>query len=176
MRRQIANLCVCLMLVGSAMNAAAAPVSLMGTIVRWQYPKASINHAKGSDAATIDAEGNRTVPSTVFEANMTTEASVAQVIQYYHELLTRNPKNDEKVGIQPEKGRSVLFRDESKGRPFELHVILVNSETTSTTLIVSRGADEEQTQITWKQYSRYPISSNAKTPAAPAEASNADGK
>ncbi|EMB16592.1 signal peptide protein [Rhodopirellula europaea 6C] len=78
---------------------------------------------------------------------MTTEASVEQVIQQYRVLLTRNPTHDEKVDLQPDKGRSVLFHDESEGRLFELLLILVNSETTSTTLIVSRGADEEQTQI-----------------------------
>lgn len=172
MRFKLANICVWLFLAGSAMNVAAEPVSLMGTIAPWRYPKSSINHAKGSDAATIDAEGNRTVRSTVFEARMTTEASVDEVLQHYRELLTRNPEHDTKLSIQPNEGRSVVFCDESEGRPFELHVILVNSKTTSTTLIVSREPAEQQTRISWKQYSKYPITADARLPNAPGQNDN----
>ncbi|MCA9054879.1 MAG: hypothetical protein KDA75_13650 [Planctomycetaceae bacterium] len=131
---------------------AEEPVTLIGTIVKWRYPDAEIGPSQMSDAATIDAEGNRTVPSTVMKTTMTTGDSVDNVLQFYRGLLTRNPEHDGKLGIDPEAGRSVVFSDESEGRSFAFHTILVNSANRSTTLIITRGADEEQTRITWKQY------------------------
>lgn len=133
------------------------PVTLMGTIVKWRYPDAEIGESEMSDAATIDADGSRTVPSTVMKTTMVTPASVDDVLEFYRGLLTRSAADEKKFGLGPTVGRSVVFSDESGGRPLKLHVILVNRENSSTTLVVTRGEGEELTHITWKQYLRHNV-------------------
>jgi hypothetical protein len=147
-----ALLCV---IVLSTTVSADEPVTLMGTIIKWRYPDATIGKSEMSDAATMDAVGQRTVPSTVLKTTMSTRDSVEKVVEFYRDLLTRNPANDGKLGIGPQIGRSVLFSDESEGRPFLFHTILVNAADTSTILIITRGNDEELTRITWKQYMKH---------------------
>lgn len=76
-------------------------------------------------------------------------------------------KTNSKLGIDPQVGRSVVFSDESEGRHFALHTIVVNSAKhraankcrlslrESRVLQFFRGAkddDEETTRITWTQY------------------------
>jgi hypothetical protein len=133
------------------------PVTLIGTIVKWRYPNAEIGKSQMSDAATIDADGRRTVPSTVLETTMATGDSVDKVLAFYRELLTRNQTNDDKLGIGRQVGRSVVFNDESDGRPFAFHTILVNAANTSTILIITRSDDETLTRITWKQYLKHEV-------------------
>lgn len=133
------------------------PVTLLGTIVKWQYPKSKIGKSEMAGAATMDASGKLTVPSTVLKTTMTTKDSVEKVLKFYRTLLTRDPKANDKLGDKPDTGRSVTFSDESDGRPFAFHTILVNTPATSTTLIITRGADEKETRITWKRYSRHEI-------------------
>jgi len=136
---------------------AEEPVVLIGTIVKWRYPEAEIGPSTMTDAATIDAEGNRTVPSTVLLTTMTTRDPVEKVLSFYRDLLKRTPEHDKTLGIAAAVGRSVYFSDESAGRPFAMHTILVNSANSSTTLVISRGKDEEATHITWKQYLRHEV-------------------
>lgn len=133
------------------------PVTLIGTVVKWRYPAAEIGKSQMSDAATVDADGNRTVPSTVLKTTMVTGDSIDKVLAFYRDLLTRNPTNDGRLGIRPNVGRSVVFSDESEGRPFAFHTIVVNSAKSSTTLIITRGQGEEQTHITWKQYLNHEV-------------------
>ena len=133
------------------------PVTLIGTIVKWRYPDAEIGKSEMSDAATIDADGKRTVPSTVLKTTMVTGDSVDKVLAFYRDLLTRNPTNDGKLGIGPQVGRSVVFSDESDGRAIAFHTIMVNAANTSTILIITRGDDEELTRITWKQYLKHEV-------------------
>lgn len=133
------------------------PVTLIGTIVKWRYPDADIRKSEMSDAATIGADGSRTVPSTGLKTTMVTRDPVDKVLAFYRDLLTRNATNDGRLGIGPSLGRSVVFSDESEGRPFAFHTIVVNSGNSSTTLIITRGKDEEQTYITWKQYLKHEI-------------------
>lgn len=133
------------------------PVTLIGTIVKWRYPDAEIGKSEMSDAATIDADGKRTVPSTLLKTTMVTGDSVDKVLAFYRDLLTRNPTNDGKLGIGPQVGRSVVFSDESDGRPFAFHTIAVNVANASTILIITRGDDEELTRITWKQYLKHEV-------------------
>jgi hypothetical protein len=141
----------------SATASAEEPVALIGTIVKWRYPDAEIGQSEMSDVATIDADGNRTAPSTLLKTTMATGDSVDKVLAFYRELLKRNPTNDGKLGIRPDIGRSVVFSDESEGRPFAFHTILVNSADSSTTLIITRGKGEQQTRITWKQYLKHEV-------------------
>ncbi|QEG22224.1 hypothetical protein [Mariniblastus fucicola] len=128
------------------------PVTLMGTIVKWRYPKSQFNGAAMSDAKNMDASEKRTAPSIMLKTTMTTEDSVEDVLKFYQVLLKRDPKIDDKLGDKAEAGRSVIFSDESDGRPFAFHIISVNTSTASTTLTITRGVDETETRITWKRY------------------------
>jgi hypothetical protein len=133
------------------------PVALIGTIVKWRYPDAEIGKSEMADAATIAADGQRTVPSSVLKTTMLTGDPVDKVLAFYRDLLTRNPVNDSKLGIDPKLGRSVVFSDDSEGRPFAFHTIAINSGNTSTTLIITRGDQENATKITWTQYVRHEV-------------------
>lgn len=147
---------ICVMVMSSA-TSADEPVTLIGTIVKWRYPEAEIGNAEMSDAATAAADGKRTVPSTLLKTTMVTGDSVDKVVAFYRDLLTRNAANDEKLGIESQVGRSVVFSDESEGRPFAFHTIVINSANSSTTIIITRGKEEEKTRITWKQYLKHEV-------------------
>src|SRR5690554_2356199 len=113
-----------------------------------------MNGAQMSDAATVNGDGDRTIQSLVCMASMTTDDSVDEVLAFYKAKLTPSKDADEKTKAKLKDGRSVLVSYDSAGRPFALHTILVNTATTSTTLIVSRGTGETETHITWKHYVR----------------------
>lgn len=133
------------------------PITLIGTVVKWRYPNAEIGKSEMSDAATIDASGERTAPSTLLKSTMTTDALPEKVVAFYQDLLKRDAANDSKLGIGPDVGRSVVFSDESEGRSFALHTIVVNSDNVSTTIIISRGENEKLTHISWKQYLKHKV-------------------
>lgn len=113
-----------------------------------------MNGAEMSDAATVDSEGNRKVQSIVCKTTMTTDDPVEKVLTFYKTKLAPDKNADAKTKAELKGERSVLVSDDSAGRPFSLHTILVNSETTSTTLIISRADGEKQTHIVWKHYVR----------------------
>lgn len=121
--------------------------SLLQTIAEWRYPDSALTSTRASDGATVDAKGDRTVESTVSRTVMTTEASVEKVLEFYKAKL--------KVVTDDTSGRSVVFSDESDGRPFALHTVIVNTNDTSTTLVITRGKEESKTHIAWKQYRRF---------------------
>ena len=154
MRMSLALYCVTILVVTASGD---EPVKLLGTIMKWRYPDAELAESEMSDAATTDAQGNRTVPSSVLKTTMETRDSVENVLAFYRNLLTRNPTNDGKLGIRPNVGRSVVFSDESEGRPFAFHTIVVNSGNRSTILVITRGEDEEHTHITWEQYLKHDL-------------------
>ncbi len=130
------------------------PVTLMGTISQWNYPKSKLHGAEMSDAATVDSDGKRTDQSFVCKTTMTTDDSVEKVIAFYKAKLAPDKNADDQTKAELKGGRSVLVSDDSEGRPFSLHTILVNTAKTSTTLIVSRGDGETKTHIVWKHYVR----------------------
>jgi hypothetical protein len=135
---------------------AAEPQSLLQKIAEWQYPGSAIHQSEASDAATIDEKGERTVPSIVSKTVMTTDAPVEKVLEYYKAKLSPSPKAAEgKPKPSKAAGRSVVFSDDSEGRPLALHTILINTDDTSTTLIITRGKNESKTHIIWKQYQRF---------------------
>ncbi len=69
-------------------SSAQEPVTLIGTIVKWRYPEAEIGESVMSDAATIAADGNRTVPSSMLKTTMVTGDSVDKVLAFYRDLLS----------------------------------------------------------------------------------------
>ena len=137
-------------------SASAEPPSLLQMIAEWQYPGSELTATQASDGATIDAKGDRTAPSTVCKTVMTTDAPVEKVLEYYRTKLSPTTKADGgKSEPSDANGRSVAFSDDSGGRPFALHTVIINTSDTSTTLVISRGRDEAKTHIAWKQYRRF---------------------
>ncbi len=133
--------------------AAAEPRSLLQTIAEWQYPGSALTATQASDGQTIDGSGKRTMPSTISKTVMTTDASVEKVLDYYRAKLSPTTKaGGGKSEASDSTGRSVAFSDDSGGRPFALHTVIINTSDTSTTLVISRGKGEAKTHIAWKQY------------------------
>ena len=134
------------------------PPSLMTMIGQWQYPGSKISGATLSDAATMNASGERTRPSVQYRAILITKDPMAKVIAYYESKLkpaagSKTSKSDEPPVA--DSGQSVTFHDDSEGRPVAIHVILVNTDRASTTLVISRAATEPATHIAWAHYERH---------------------
>lgn len=137
---------------------AAEPLLLMPMIAEWQYPDSQINGASMSDAATVNRGGERTVPSILCKTVLTTKDPMAKVVEYYKTKLIQKPdsethKPDDKSGF--ESGRSVVYHDDSDGRPLEIQIIIVNTDKSSTTLVISRAEKESETNIAWTHYLRF---------------------
>jgi len=134
----------------------------MTMIAQWQYPGSKMNGATMSDAATLNGAGERTVQSIQYRTVLTTKDPMPKVIEYYKAKLipsagSKSAKLEEKPTTNA--GRSVTFHDDSEGRPVAIHVILVNTEKASTTLVISRAATEHETHIAWTHYlTQIPIS------------------
>jgi hypothetical protein len=136
---------------------AEAPQSLMAMISEWQYPDSRINGASMSDAATVNVQGERTVPSIQCKTVFTTADPMAKVIEYYETKL--KPVADSSTAEADDKpttdsGRSITSHDDSENRPLAIHIILVNTEKSSTTLVISRAKTESETHIAWSRYLR----------------------
>ncbi len=142
----------------AALCHAEEPLRLMPMIAEWQYPDSKINGASMSDAATVNRSGERTVPSILCKTVLTTKDPMAKVTEYYKAKLkqgadSETAKPEGKSGT--ESGRSVMFHDDSQGRPLGIHIIIVNTNKSSTTLVISRGETESETHIAWTHYVRF---------------------
>ena len=131
------------------------PPSLLTMIAQWKYPDSKMNGATLGDAATLNGAGERTVQSILYKTVLTTKDPLPKVVEYYKNKLmppagSKAASAEEKTA--PASGRSVMFQDDSEGRPVAIHVILVNTEKASTTLVISRGATESETHIAWTHY------------------------
>lgn len=126
-------------------------ISLMKTLAEWQYPDSKFNGATMSDG------GNPMLRSIKCTAVLTTTDPVSEVIEFYTKSLDLSPDSEPAItdGKQtPAKARSVIVQDDSKDRPVAIHVIVVNQEKTSTTLVISRSETETETHISWLHYIR----------------------
>lgn len=150
-----------LVLVPAAAHSKEKPKSLLANIVGWQYPDSKIHGARISDAATINGKGDRTVPSSHSKTVLTTPDPIDKVFNYYKSKLAQNAMPDEgKEQTQSSSrtsGRSVTFQSDSEDRPVKIHVISINTEHTSTTLVISRAKGESKTHIAWSQYEKYDL-------------------
>src|SRR5207244_10305218 len=126
---------------------AQAPPSVMTLLAQWQYPDSKMNGATMSDAATLNGAGERTVQSIQYKTVLTTKDPLPKVLEYYKSKLmptagSKTAKPQEKTAA--DSGRSVTLHEDSEGRPVAIHVILVNTEKASTTLVISRAATESE--------------------------------
>jgi hypothetical protein len=128
-------------------------IPLLGTIVQWRYPDAKIL-LDGSTRAT-GGPAVLGVPSNRFEGVMTTPDPVEKVARFYTEKLAALPvpvpAEPEAKAKDPEP-KVVFEQDDSKGRPIQVRVFVVNQRGVATTLVVSRGDGEKVTHIALSQF------------------------
>lgn len=122
--------------------------TLLGMLAEWKYPGSEFHEAAMSDG------GNRRLQSVNCRAILTTTDPVEKAAKYYVEKFPSGPadaadKRDTVVA------QSVSTQDDSRGRPLELRVIVVNRAATSTTLVISRADGEKQTHIAWTHHMRF---------------------
>lgn len=150
-----------LALVPAVVLSAEKPKSLLANISGWMYPDCTINGATASDAATVNGKGDRTVPSSYSKTVLTTTDPIDKVFNYYKSKLAENTMPDTGKEQTQEStrssGRSVMFHSDSQDRPVKIHIISINTEHTSTTLVISRAEGEPQTHIAWSQYEKYDL-------------------
>lgn len=147
-----------------ASNADESP-TLSSRIAEWKYPGSKSLGAVMTDGRTLNKKGERTVPSIQCRTVLTTTDSIAKVVDYYKsklkffnqaELKLSASKDNEQPTDKPatESSRSVIYNVDSKNRPLAIHIFLVNTDHTSTTLVISRANSESETHIAWTQYVR----------------------
>jgi hypothetical protein len=143
----------------TAANQAKEPKTLLTQVGEWQYPGSKIQGgATAADAATVNRRGERTVPSSFSTTVLVTKDPMAKVVEYYKAKLKQpeDAAQEEEDDESPEKsGRSVMFHEDSEGRPVGIQIIVVNTSKTSTTLVISRGDQEAETHIAWSHYERH---------------------
>jgi hypothetical protein len=153
---------VALVVLGSALLRSpveASPpgsVSLLQTLSGWQYP--------GSDmlgGASMSDGGNPLVSSIKCQAVLRTPDPIDKVIAFYSRLTGPTGAGADDKGAD---AKSVSIKDDSKDRPVTLRVFAVNKADTSTTIVVSRAADEQATHIVWLHYIRFDVKA---APASP---------
>ncbi len=127
----------------------------MQSVAQWQYPGSKMKGgATMSDAATTNRLGERVLQSVQCKAVLTTKDPMSEVVAYYKSKPMPASSKTSKSGEEPaaDSGRSVTFHEDSEGRPVAIYVILINTDETSTTLVISRAATESETHIAWTQY------------------------
>jgi len=144
-----------------AVQSAEKPKSLLANISGWQYPDSKIHGASIRDAATVNGNGDRTVPSSYSKTVLTTKDPIDKVFKYYKSKLAQNempvPGNEQSQDLNGNSGRSVMFHSDSEDRPVKIHIISINTEHTSTTVVISQAEDEPKTYIAWSQYERFDL-------------------
>ena len=128
--------------------------TLMTVVTEWKYPDSKMNGATLSNAPTVNDAGEGTIPAIQYKAVLTTKDPMAKVIEYYKTKFPIPAQALSPQGAAPDarSGRSVTVIEDSDGRPVAVCVILVNTDDTSTTLVISRGETESETHIAWTQY------------------------
>lgn len=124
-------------------------VTLLGMLGEWQYPGSKFHGAESSDAAVTD------ISSIKSKAVLTTTDDADKVLAFYREKLKVDAEGKnlgEKPGERVTTKRSVSIQNNSAGRQLRLYIIAINEQGNSTTLVVSRGEGEENTNIAWSNF------------------------
>jgi len=121
------------------------PILLLGTLSEWMYPDSKLQ-----GGATMSDGGHPREQSVKLQAVLTTPDPFEKVIEFYEEKFDI----DEAAATPADEAKSVTVQDDSKDRPLALRVITVNQLDSTTTLVISRAKDEDQTHIAWLHYIR----------------------
>jgi hypothetical protein len=109
------------------------------------------------DGASMSDGGNPLLQSVKCQAILTTSDPIEKVIEFYSKKLGTSPapgRQDDRADVKDADAKSVATQDDSRGRPVTIRVIVVNKADTSTTLVISRAAGENETHIAWSHYIR----------------------
>ena len=140
------------------------PKTLPARIAEWRYPDSTLNNSTMGDGATVDENGNRTVPSVHCKAVLATDDPIDKVLDYYKTKLTKRHGSHsatKKNRAEITTGRSVAFHSDVVDRLVAIHIISINHGNVSTTLVISRAKSESKTHIAWSQYERVPLPKQA---------------
>lgn len=124
---------------------AARTVTLMGMLSEWLYSDASFNGAESADAMVAE------VSSIKSKAVLTTSDSVDDVIAFYLDKLNVDREGtslDTEDGEPIKTDRAVQIQEVDGA----LFIINVDEPNSSTTLVISRNADDDTTRIAWSNY------------------------
>lgn len=124
-------------------------VTLLGMLSEWIYPESKFHGAESSDAAVTG------ISSIKSKSRLTTTDSVEQVVEHYRKLLKVDAEGTNlggKAGERVTTKRAISIQDNSEGRPLKLVVITITEPGDATTLVISRAAGEELTNITWSNF------------------------
>lgn len=158
LRRSLVIVTSAIIILVAVVSQAEESKSLLQRVSEWQYPGSTINGATMSDAATVNAKGVRTVPSSQCRTVLTTTDSVAEVVKHYRSKLTPDSlanQSENKATPELQSARSVTYHEDSSDRPVSVYLILINTDNTSTTLAITRAKDESLTHIAWTQYIKH---------------------
>jgi hypothetical protein len=146
---------------GKPVDLASAPAgdgtSLMGMLGPWAYPGATwVEGAEMADG------GMPKLQAVKCKTVLVTPDSFEDVVKYYAEKLNIDEKGNDvvkKPQVGGDGGRSVTVIndsvfDEGDERPVKLQIIAVNKPDSSTTLVISRAAEERETHIAWSHFQR----------------------
>lgn len=131
-------------------------LSLLGMLEEFRYPESQpLSGVTMSDGATMRG-GERTVPSTRCDTILTTPDGFERVVDYYVKKygITEEHAPPAPPVDAPTGGQSVFLQNDSLERPFQLRIIVINRDETSTTLVISRAESEKVTHIAWSHYVR----------------------
>ena len=76
---------------------------------------------------------------------------------YYAQDHVKTRADRNRGGVPETDGKSVATQDDSEDRPVKIRVIVVNRANTSTTLVISRAREENETHISWLHYFRIDV-------------------
>lgn len=125
------------------------PITLLGMLSEWQYPDSNFHGATSGDGAVTG------IGSIKSRAILSTEDSVEDVVSFYRDQLNVKKDGapvgdggDERITAE----RAVVIQDNSREGILQLVIITIREEKRSTTLAISRGKGESQTNIAWSQF------------------------
>lgn len=122
------------------------PITLLGMLSEWQYPDSNFHGATSGDGAVTG------IGSIKSRAILSTEDSVEDVVSFYRDQLNVEkdgaPVGNERITTE----RAVVIQDNSREGILQLFIITIREEKRSTTLAISRGKGESQTNIAWSQF------------------------
>ncbi len=127
-------------------------ITFFGTLAPWKYPDAKFSGASMSDG------NNPRLQTVKFEVILTTGDSFEKVAKFYADQIESargSGVKDAKVDPKAAEAKVLSTQDDSQGRPLKLRVIVINRDTTATTVVLSRADSEQQTHIVWSHYMHF---------------------
>ncbi len=132
---------------------AGEPLHLLETVAKWQYPGSKINGAMMQDAARSIAAAcvsfRRCSANRADHEGPDREGDRVLQDQVNPEAI---PDGERGERTRDRSRQSVMFHDDSQGRPLQIHIILVNTESRRRRWSSAAREAESETHIAWTHY------------------------